>query len=62
MPHIQRRRVLCRGPHHSDRVGEGMFGRREMKGHDSSAAERESDMRDLLELLPGCSEDHRTAR
>jgi len=39
-----------------------MFGRREMKGHDSSAAERESDMRDLLELLPGCIEDHRTAR
>jgi hypothetical protein len=28
----------------------------------SSAAERESDIRDLLELLPGCIEYHRTAQ
>jgi hypothetical protein len=28
----------------------------------SSAAERESDIRDLLELLSGCIEYHRTAR
>jgi hypothetical protein len=28
----------------------------------SSSAEREADLNDLLELLPGCIEYHRTAR